>query len=63
MVNDIIKLKVDNSLRKRVYYFAKLYTINQTTKYFLIINTTQIKQASAKLIKMTEESTLWIIKI
>ena len=25
--------------------------------------TTQIKQASAKLIKMTEESTLWIIKI
>ena len=23
----------------------------------------QIKQASAKLIKMTEESTLWIIKI
>ena len=24
---------------------------------------TQIKQASAKLIKMTEESTLWIIKI
>ena len=25
--------------------------------------TSQIKQASAKLIKMTEESTLWIIKI
>jgi hypothetical protein len=26
-------------------------------------NNAQIKQASAKLIKMTEESTLWIIKI
>ena len=39
LVNDIIKLKVDNSLIKRVYHYAKLYTINQTTKYFSVINT------------------------
>ena len=42
---------------------ANVHTPSELTKFYRQIQPTQIKQASAKLIKMTEESTLWIIKI